>query len=175
VLTVTRSARQDTSPQLAAVAPLYVDPAMVSMFMLANVGILVWFAQPSVVAIDRLDQRLASVRGQSTDAMSIIHIVKSPLQLPDDAARAGMLHVMKANNVTLIAMVVNESGFMLSMMRSVITGLRVLTAGRFDYRIDKSVNAVLDWFPKLHESKTGVAIDVRELGRLLRAADMLEP
>lgn len=139
--------------------------------MLENVAILVWFAQPSAAAIDRLDQYLASMQAPAAGALSMIHIVKAPLQLPDDASRAGMLHVMKARKVALVAMVVSESGFMLSMMRSVITGLRVLTLGRFEYRIDPSVDVVAEWFPKLHESKTGVPIDTQRLLRVLQIAD----
>ena len=138
------------------------------MFMLENVAILVWFAQPAVAAIERLDR---SIKRQSSAPLSMVHIVKAPLKLPDDASRAAMLQVTKTHDVALIAMVVTESGFMLSMMRSVITGLRVVTAGRFDYRIEKSVEDVAAWLPQLHEQKTGVAIDAQRLLHVLRAAD----
>jgi hypothetical protein len=170
---VTRPARPDVTRDPASLAPVWVDPATVTLFMLENVAILVWFAQPSAPAIDRVDRQLASLRAGAAVALSIIHIVKAPLQLPDDASRSRMVHVMKAHDVALVAMVVNESGFMLSMMRSVITGLRVLTAGRFDYRIDRTVDAVVTWFPKMHEGRTAVAIDTQQLLRTLQAADAL--
>jgi len=143
------------------------------MFMLQNVAILVWFAQPTAESVQRLDRAMANLRGQTQPGLSMIHVVKSRLQLPDDASRSAMLGVMSAHNVGLVAMVVTESGFMLSMMRSVITGLRVLTAGRFDYRINKSVDEVAMWLPKLHEKKTGVALDEEQLLHALQAADQL--
>jgi hypothetical protein len=152
-----------------------VDPGIVTMFMLENVAVLVWFQQPTAESIDRVDQRLASLRAGQGPALTMVHVIKSPLQLPDDASRAGMLHVMRAHDVSLVVMVVKGSSFMLSMMRSVITGLRVLTAGRFDYRIDDSIESVATWLPQQHRAKSGVQIDSQRLNDVLRTADALQP
>lgn len=143
--------------------------------MLENVAILVWFAQPDVASVDRLDRHLASLGAGKDRALTMIHVVKSPLKLPDDASRAAMLRVTTEHNVGLVVMVVSESGFMLSVMRSVITGLRVLTAGRFDYRIEGSVENVADWLPQQHRAKTGVELDAQQLLQVLYAADQLTP
>ena len=172
---MTRAARSHALHAAESLKPIYVDPGNVALFTLENVAIMVWFAQPSAASVERLDRHLASLRAVRDPALTMVHVIKSPLRLPDEASRAAMLHVTKEHNVSLVVMVVSESGFMLSMMRSVITGLRVLTAGRFDYRVEASVDNVAAWLPKQHLAKTGVEIDSERLLHALHSADQLAP
>lgn len=129
--------------------------------------IAVCLAQPTASVIVRLERATDSLRTFTPRGMTMIHVVKGPVQLPDDATRTAMLRVVKSHNVGLVAMVVNETGF----MRSVVTGMRVLTAGRFDYHIASSLEEVADWLPGLHQRKTDVRIGREHLLRALRDAE----
>ena len=101
-----------------------------TMFMLENVAIVVWFQQHSAASIDRLDRRIAKLRADRGTPMTMVHLVKLRLQVPDDASRTAMLQLMTKHDVTLMAVVMAGGGFAVSMLRSAITGLRVLTGGR---------------------------------------------
>jgi hypothetical protein len=149
---------------------IYSEPGVVAELALRNVLILVWDVQPTAAAIAGLDAAGEHVRPYMARGTSMIHVVRAPLQLPNDVERAAMMDMMKSHNVRLVAMVVTETGFLLSMLRSVVTGLRVITRGHFDYRICHSNEEVADWLPELHRERTGVEIEKTQLLRALAEA-----
>ena len=149
---------------------VYSEPGAVTALLLRNVLILVWDVQPTAAVIGRLDEAAQHVRQHALRGTSMIHVVRAPLQLPNDAERGAMVHMMKSHNVRLVAMVVTQTGFLLSMLRSVVTGLRVLTGGNFDYRICESHEEVADWLPDAHVARTNVEIEKAHLLRALAEA-----
>jgi hypothetical protein len=156
--------------------PVHVDAAEgVTMFMLENVAVVIWFQQPTAASVERLDRRIANLRFGQRQAMTMVHLVKVRLQVPDDASRTAMLRLMTDNDVKLMVVVLPGGGFVVSMLRSVITGLRVLMGNRFDFRFDESIDSVAASVPKQHRAKTGVEIDPQRLLDLLRAADRATP
>jgi hypothetical protein len=149
---------------------VYCEPGAVTELMLRNVLILVWDQQPTAAVIARLEAASEYVRQHAARGTAMIHVVRAPLQLPNDAERGAMVGMMKSHNVRSVAMVVTQTGFLLSMLRSVVTGLRVLTGGHFDYRICQSHEEVADWLPDVHRERTGVEIDKTQLLRALGEA-----
>jgi len=149
---------------------VYSEPGVVTELMLRNVLILVWDVQPTAAVIMRLELAGEHVRQHATRGTSMIHVVRAPLQLPDDEERQAMVRIMKSHNVRLVAMVVTQTGFLLSMLRSVVTGLRVLSGGHFDYRICQSYEEVTDWLPDVHRERTGVELEKSHLLRALSEA-----
>lgn len=149
---------------------VYSEPGTVTELMLRNLLILVWDVQPTAAVIARLEAAGEAVRQHAARGTSMIHVVRAPLQLPDDQDRAAMVRMMKSHNVRLVAMVVAEKGFLLAMLRSVVTGLRVLTGGHFDYQICESHEEVAAWLPAVHRQRTGVEIEKLQLLRALSEA-----
>lgn len=137
---------------------VYSEPGAVTEYVLRNVLILVWEVQPTAAVIARLDAAGEHVRQHAAHGMSMVHVVRAPLQLPDDAERVSMVRMMKSHNVRLVGMVVEQTGFLLSMLRSVVTGLRVVSGGHFDYRICRTLEEIADWLPDVHRERTGVEI-----------------
>ena len=163
-----RPARSLIPPNLLQ---LHSEPGAVAEFQLQNILILVWHGQPLPDVITRVELANESVRQRAAQGMGMIHIVHAPLQLPDDSARTAMLRFTKGHNVRVVAMVVSQTGFVLSMLRSVVTGLNVLTPNRFDFRICSTFEQVADWLPSLLADKTGVEVDPQRLLSALREAD----
>jgi hypothetical protein len=149
---------------------IYSEPGAVTQLALRNVSILVWDVQPTAAVIVRMEAAGEQVRQHAARGTSMIHVVRAPLQLPNELERAGMVHMMKSQNVRLVAMVVSQNGFLLSMLRSVVTGLRVLTGGHFDYRICETIEEVAEWLPDVHRERTGVEIEKTQLLHALRDA-----
>jgi len=167
---VSNSARPARSLAPYSTQLVYSEPGAVTELMLRNVLILVWDVQPRAAMIARLEAAGEHVRQHVMRGTSMIHVVRAPLQLPDDAERTAMVRMMKSHNVRLVAMVVTQTGFVLSMLRSVVTGLRVLAGGHFDYRICKSHDEVADWLPAVHRERTGVEVEQAQLLRALSDA-----
>jgi hypothetical protein len=167
---VSNSARPARSLAPYSTQVVYSEPGAVTELMLRNVLILVWDQQPTAAVIARLEDAGEHVRQHAARGTSMIHVVRGPLLLPNDAERSAMVRMMKSHNVRLVAMVVTQTGFILSMLRSVVTGLRVLTGGHFDYRICQSHEEVADWLPEAHAARTGVEIEKAHLLRALGEA-----
>lgn len=163
-----RPARSLAPPSLQL---LHAEPGAVAEFQLQNILILVWHGQPTAELITRLELANESVRLRATHGMSMIHVVHAPLRLPDDSARTAMVRFVKSHNIRVVGMVVQQTGFVLSMLRSVVTGLNVLTPARFDFKICSSFEQVADWLPSSLFDKTGVEVDAERLLSALRDAD----
>lgn len=146
------------------------EAGAVTEYQLQNVLILVWYGQPTAAVITRLELANESVRQRASQGMAMIHVVYAPLKLPDELSRTAMLRFMRTHNVRLVAMVVNQSGFVLSMLRSVVTSLRVVTGGHFDYRICNTLEQVSEWLPSVNLEKTGVEVAPERLLSALREA-----
>ena len=149
---------------------IFCEPGVVKQFSLRNLLILVWDVQPTAAVIARVEAASETVRQHVSRGTAMVHVVRAPLQLPNDLERAAMVRMMKSYNVRLVGMVVSQSGFLLSMLRSVVTGLRVLTSGRFEYRICQTLDELADWLPDVHRERTGVEIEPSQLLSALREA-----
>ena len=101
----------------------------------------------------------------------MVHLVKVRLSIPDESARTAMVRTMKARSVTSVGMVVEASGFVMGMLRSVITSVRLLSEGRFEYRIFANIDELSEWLPDEHRERTGVTLDKERLRRALQQAD----
>lgn len=165
-----RSVRPALSITPGTLQRVYNEPGAVTEYQLQNVLILVWFGQPSAEVITRLELANESVRQRAPHGMAMIHIVYAPLKLPDEFARTAMLRFMRTHNMRVVAMIVTQTGFVLSMLRSVVTSLRVVTGGRFDYRICATIEEVSEWLPPENREKTGVEVEPERLAAALREA-----
>ena len=92
--------------------------------------------------------------------------------MPTPEARAGFVQMMEQHSKELacVGTVLLGSGFWVSALQSVITGMRMISPRSFDHRINNSFEAVVSWLPKEHRKRTGVSVDPRELHAALDKA-----
>jgi hypothetical protein len=81
------------------------------------------------------------------------------------------LKIMKDNApfVGCLAVILGGTGFWVSAMRSVVTGLRAVAPRVLDLRVHGKFEELLEWFPAEHLKRTGVNIDLDAFKRMLES------
>ena len=143
---------------------------MVSLYGFDNITLIVWHAQPNERAVDRLHRLTERRRKQFPGGISVIHLVKVDIALPDQPTRDAFVRLMKTSNGALacVAVVVGGAGFWASTARSMVTGMRVLARGQFDMRLHGESSEVVKWLPEKHAARTGVQVDAALLEKALQ-------
>jgi hypothetical protein len=163
------------APSLAAGADLTLldaEPGSVTLYAHENITIIVWWGPASTLAVQRLHRITEQRRKQHPQGLSVIHIVKGDLVLPDQETRDAFVRLMRDSDTALaaVAVVIGGGGFWASALRSVITGMRVLARSAFEMRLHGNIDEVLKWLPDKHAKRTGVVIDKDRLRRALETA-----
>lgn len=150
-------------------------PGVVSILGHGNLTIIVWHSKPGADAVERLRQVSERRRRQHPHGVSAVHLIKGHFELPDSATRDVFVRLIKEGEGTLaaVAVVIPAAGFWASAVRSLITGLRVLSRGTFDMGLHNTVDDVVKWLPARH-ARTGVTLDPEWLERALSQADAFE-
>ena len=143
---------------------------MVSLYGAENITLIVWHGQPTEHAVDRLHRITERRRKQFPNGISVVHLVKGNIALPDPPTREAFVRLMKSSNGALacVAVVVGGAGFWASAARSLVTGMRVLARGQFDMRLHGDIAEVVKWLPEKHAARTGVHMDSAQLAHALR-------
>jgi hypothetical protein len=164
--------RGERTPIKASLAELDQVPGVVRVFELANITIVVWHGQPIEAAVECLARTTERRRRQYPEGLSVIHLVKGDITLPDAETRQAFVRLMKSSNDVLacVAVVVGGTGFWASTARSLITGMRVLARGAFDMRLHGTIHEVVGWLPAKHAEKTGFVIAPAQLATSLEQA-----
>jgi len=162
--------RAERKPVQPTLSELDCEPGIATLFELANITIVAWHGQPNEHAVDRLRRATEIRRRQYPTGLSVIHLVKGEISLPDAATRQAFVRLMQTSNAALacVAVVVGGAGFWASTARSLVTGMRVLARGAFDMRLHGTVDEVVAWLPAKHAAKTGFAISTTQLEAALR-------
>ncbi|MBX7083634.1 MAG: hypothetical protein K1X88_30775 [Nannocystaceae bacterium] len=96
-----------------------------------------------------LEQALAELRARGHDHAAIIHcsVANGPGAPPDDGARARYRTMMqdRATIVRASAIVIEQEGFVGSLIRSVLTSLLFLTRAVYPTRAHASMRDAADW------------------------------
>jgi hypothetical protein len=136
-----------------------------------NTIIMRWMRGLNVEAVRELRASNDRAHEQSGFAqLSSIHLVFPEIALPDIAARAQLPALAKesAARTACTALIVHGGGFKFNAARAIITGLRAVLPGQvFDLRANTTIDELLTWFPAEHQRRTGVALDVASLRRVL--------
>ena len=156
--------------QLADPTLLDHEAGVVSLYGAENITFIVWHGQPNEHAVDRLHRITERRRRQFPNGISVVHVVKGNIALPDQTTREAFVRLMKSSNGALacVAVVVGGTGFWASAARSLITSLRVLARGEFDMRLHGEIAEVVKWLPERHAARTGVHMDAAQLAHVLR-------
>jgi hypothetical protein len=135
-----------------------------------NVLMVRWESAADGSAVERLakvSKDLAAANLQSR--RSNIHVIVDGAGLPSPKAREGFIELMKehGDRLACVAIVVGGTGFLASAMRSLLTGMRLMSPRSFNYRLDGSIDAVMKWLPAAHLARTGEDLDAPNLTRVL--------
>lgn len=146
---------------------------MVALYGFENITLIVWQAQPTERAVERLQAVTDKRRKQFPHGISVIHVVKGNIALPEQGTREAFVRLMKSSNGVLacVAVVVGGSGFWASAARSLVTGLRVLARGEFEMRLHGEISEVVKWLPEKHAARTGVQVEPAQLSQALQFAE----
>ena len=150
------------------------EPGRVYIGAWRNIVFVVWQAAATGPAVERLSRVSHTMKAQHPERVTYIHIIPDRAGLPTAEARSALITLMKelAQSIASAAVVVGGTGFWASTMRSTITGIRFLSPRAFELRLHASVAEIVEWLPKAHRERTGVAIAPTELHRLLRLAEL---
>jgi hypothetical protein len=156
---------------------LHVDgaPDVLSLFWVENVAILAWHKPATAAAVEGLYALSKPQRERYPSGMSFIHVGRAQLSLMDAQARDVFVRVSRelGGYIVASAFVTHASGFMASTLRSVVTGVLVLSRTSHEIQIHERGEEVLAWLPAKHAKATGVTLDEDQLRRTLAKAETL--
>jgi hypothetical protein len=158
----------DDEPMHAAIAP---DVA--SLFWVENVAIMAWHKPATAAVVEELHARGKPQRDRYPSGMSFVHVGRAQLSLMDAETRDVFVRLSRELNAYVVAtaFVTHASGFMASTLRSIVTGVLVLSRTSHEIRIHERGEEVLSWLPAKHLKATGVTIDEAHLRRVLAKAE----
>jgi hypothetical protein len=153
------------------------EPGRFAFWGWKNITVAVWWAQPDPTTVARLSRLTEQRRKQHSAGMSNIHLVKGNIALPDAETRHALVQLMRELGPYLAAsaVVVGGDGFWASTMRSVITGMRVLTPHSYEMRLHSNIAEVVAWLPTVHARRTGVTVEPDALRAVLARANEEAP
>jgi hypothetical protein len=137
-----------------------------------NISVTAWFGRATLPAAQELSRIVARTALLTTgQRVSVIYLVAEEFGLPDSDVRDVLLNIMKDNAhlVGCIAVILGGTGFWVSAMRGVVTGLRVVAPSALDVRVHGKAEELLGWFPAEHLKRTGVQLDLVAFGRMLKS------
>ena len=161
----------DSSPTQRGFIWVETEPGVCAIGRWENVQLIVWWSQATGPAVDRLTRVTRESCAQHR-MLSNIHIIKDKARVPTSEARDGFVRLMNdyANQLANVAVVVGGVGFWASMMRSAVTGMRVLAPRSFELRLHGEVDEILGWLPHAHAYRCGSTLPREALSGMLMAA-----
>ena len=145
------------------------EPEVFAVYSWLNTTIVVWPRHATGPVVDRLAQVTRRKVREYKSGFSNFHLVKDGAGLPTPEAREGFVAMMHEHSGSLacVATVLLGTGFWVSALQSVTTGLRMLSPRSFDHRTTNSIESTIAWVPKVHLDRTGVKLDPEHLRTVL--------
>jgi hypothetical protein len=137
-----------------------------------NLTIILWATNATGPAVERLAKATWQAIDACPQGISAVHIVANGAALPTAEARAAFVQVIAdvGDHLACAAVVLEGSGFWAATLRSVITGIRMLSPGKFPMKFHESIEEVPRWLPKEHFKLTGTRISAQALSNALTEA-----
>lgn len=163
--------RPSMSP-VSAFVVLDVEPGAFVVGSWKNVLIVVWRTQATAPLVDRLDRAIVTLAGRQPGLRSNVHVVSEGAGLPTPEARAGFVALMRRNagELASVFVVIDGSGFWSGALRSVLTGIRLVTPRSIQFCLVGSVDETVRGLPCEHEARTGVRLEGGQLRTAIGAA-----
>jgi hypothetical protein len=149
--------------------PLGGEPGVVSLYGFENITIVVWHATPTLVAAQHLARVSQRRRVEFAHGLSVVHLVPGRFDMPDGPTRDAFVKLLRdgGGKLAVLGVVVGAGGFWASALRSLVTGLRVVSRGSFDLGLHTEIRGVVDYLVPRHLTHTGVAVDPDQLTGML--------
>lgn len=149
--------------------PLGGEPGVVSFYGFENITIIVWHAKPTLTAAQHLSRVSIRRRTEFEQGISVIHLVQVTFEMPDASTRDSFLKLLRdgGGKLAVLSLIVGTGGFWASALRSLVTGLRVLSRGTFELGLHTDVREGVDYLAPRHFAQTGVPIDPDQLTGVL--------
>jgi hypothetical protein len=137
-----------------------------------NVLISCWSAQGTAALIDELGSALGAFIASHPEGVSNVHVIAAGLPLATNEARDALGALMKVHGAQLacVGIVLEGSGFWASATRGLIVGLQLLARNLFAMRTCATVSELVDWLPKPHQARTGIALEPTSFERAVADA-----
>lgn len=150
-----------------------VAPDVVSLFWVENVAIMAWRGHATPAVVEELFELSKAQRERFPTGMSCIHVGRAQLGLMDSETRDVFVRVSRELNgyIVATALVTHASNFMVSTLRSIVTGVLVLARTLHELHIHERSDELLGWLPEKHAKLTGVKLDEAQLMRVLAKAE----
>jgi hypothetical protein len=145
------------------------EPGVVSLYGLENITIIVWHGKPTVAAVEQLTRVSQHRRAKFSHGISAVHLVPATFELPDGPTRDMFVKLLRDGDgkLAVVCVLIRGGGFWASAMRSLLTGLRVLSRGSVDLGLHTELGATVDYLLPRHHEKTGVPIGREQLSAVL--------
>lgn len=128
-----------------------------------NLSIAVWRDSATLDAVERLRLMGDGIQAAFPQGRSSIHLVCNGAGPPSPAAKDLFVRLMKDEAVQLVGVVIQGSGFWASALRSAITSMQLESGRRVATRHHNDVAELVEWLPRAHLERTGVALDPARL------------
>lgn len=148
------------------------DPGHYSIRQWRNVAIVIWESQATLAQTRRLGRASKALTRRHDGKRSTLHFIADGAELPEAEVRKELAQLSResAGIITCYGIVFSGSAFRVSAIRSMITGMALITSRAYGLKALDSMDQLLGWMPREHEQRTGVKIEADELGRVVRAA-----
>ena len=142
---------------------------MVSLYGYENITVIVWHAKPTVAAAQQLARVSQRRRAEFAHGISAVHLVQATFQMPDGPTRDEFVKLLRdgGGKLAVLCVIVGEGGFWASALRSLITGLRVLSRDSFDMAVHTDIAEAVEYLQPRHLAKTGVDVSAEQLTGVL--------
>jgi hypothetical protein len=146
-----------------APAVLDFEPAAFLIGVYKNLLISIWHRQATRPELERMAKGVQDVARSHPEGFSEMHVVAEGIGIPDrKAVNAYVDLIAQVNPPVCISVVLGGTGFVVSTLRSVVTGLS-FAFRRGSLGLHADVREAARWLAIQHPKRTGVAIDASQL------------
>jgi hypothetical protein len=152
-------------------------PGVLTIYGYKNVNFVIWDGPASVETAELMGRVTERRQRKHPEGLSVVHIVRAQVAMPDAVTRDALVKLMKEveGAVVALAVVIGGTGFWASGLRSLVTGMKMLSRSSFEMRLHGRVEEVVAWLPAAHTKRTGVPLEASELLAALNQVLALTP
>jgi len=147
------------------------EAGVISLYGFENITIILWHGKPTVAAAEELTRVSQHRRAKFPHGISAVHLVPATFELPDGPTRDTFAKLLRDGDgegkLAVVCVLIRGGGFWASAMRSLLTGLRVLSRGSVDLGLHTDLGAAVDYLLPRHLERTGVPIGREQLSAVL--------
>src|SRR5262249_24461328 len=118
-----------------------------------DVNIAVWQRSATGSAVTRIDRTVPGRIKALPGRHSTVHIALATAGTPEPDARAAFAESAKRwiDVTCCVAVVLEQTGFLASAIRSAVTGIQLISGTQFPLRVHRSIEEAVPWFVEMHE------------------------